>query len=70
MDRERAIQEIIEERGRQESLHPWTTLEQMPIILTEEFLEVIRALQGEGDIEEELVHVAAVCMRWLEKLGE
>ena len=40
----------------------------MAVVLTEEFLEVIRALQGEGSLKEELVHTASVCVRWLENL--
>jgi hypothetical protein len=40
----------------------------MIAVLTEEFLEVVRALQGEGDLKEELLHTASVCVRWLENL--
>jgi NTP pyrophosphatase (non-canonical NTP hydrolase) len=40
----------------------------MIAVLTEEFLEVVRALQGEGNLQEELVHTASVCVRWLENL--
>jgi hypothetical protein len=40
----------------------------MLAVLTEEFLEVVRALQGEGNLQEELVHTASVCVRWLENL--
>jgi NTP pyrophosphatase (non-canonical NTP hydrolase) len=39
---------------------------EMMTVLTEEFLEVVRAIQGEGSLREELVQVAAVCVRWLE----
>jgi NTP pyrophosphatase (non-canonical NTP hydrolase) len=39
---------------------------EMLAVLTEEFLEVVRAIQGEGSLREELVQVAAVCVRWLE----
>jgi NTP pyrophosphatase (non-canonical NTP hydrolase) len=35
-------------------------------VLVEEIGEIGRALQGEGDLSEELIHVAAVCIRWLE----
>lgn len=41
---------------------------EMIAVLTEEFLEVVRALQGEGNLQEELVHTASVCVRWLENL--
>jgi NTP pyrophosphatase (non-canonical NTP hydrolase) len=37
-------------------------------ILVEEMGEVGRALQGESDLAEELIHVAAVAVRWLEIL--
>lgn len=35
-------------------------------VLIEEIGEVGRALQGEGNLQEELIHVASVCVRWLE----
>jgi hypothetical protein len=41
---------------------------EMMTVLTEEFLEVIRALQGEGRLDEELLQVASVCIRWLENM--
>ena len=37
-------------------------------ILVEELGEVARALQGEGDLKEELVQTASVCVRWLEQI--
>jgi NTP pyrophosphatase (non-canonical NTP hydrolase) len=37
-------------------------------VLMEEIGEVAKALQGDGDLKEELVHSAAVCVRWLEYL--
>lgn len=40
----------------------------MLAVLTEEFLEVVRAIQGEGDLKEELIQTASVCCRWLENL--
>jgi hypothetical protein len=39
---------------------------EMMTVLTEEFLEVVRAVQGEGNLKEEIIQVAAVCVRWLE----
>lgn len=36
----------------------------------EEIGEVAKALQGDGDLKEELVHSAAVCVRWLEYLNK
>jgi NTP pyrophosphatase (non-canonical NTP hydrolase) len=40
----------------------------MPI-LVEEVGEVGTALQGEGDLQEELIHVASVCVKWLENFN-
>lgn len=37
-------------------------------VLVEETGEVARAMQGEGDLKEELIHTASVCVRWLERL--
>lgn len=37
-------------------------------VLVEEFGEVGKALQGEGDLKEELIQVASVAVRWLEQL--
>jgi NTP pyrophosphatase (non-canonical NTP hydrolase) len=61
---------IFTERYRQNILHPGNTLEDMLPVLIEEIGEVGRALQNEDrvNLEEELVHVAAVCVRWLELL--
>lgn len=44
----------------------WLT--DMLAVILEEVGEVGRALQGEGDLAEELTHVAAVAVRWLEAL--
>jgi hypothetical protein len=45
-------------------------IDQMEIlaVLIEEVGEVGKALQGEGDLKEELVHTASVCVRWLERI--
>jgi hypothetical protein len=37
-------------------------------VLIEEIGEVGSALQGDGNLEEELIHVASVCVRWLENI--
>lgn len=37
-------------------------------VLVEEIGEVGSALQGEGNLEEELIHVASTAVRWLEHL--
>lgn len=44
----------------------WLT--EMLAVLIEEVGEIGKALQGEGELKEELVQVAAVCCRWLENL--
>ena len=41
---------------------------EMLSVLIEEVGEVGTALQGEGDLKEELIQVASVCVRWLESL--
>ena len=35
-------------------------------VLVEEVGEIGRAIQGEGNLQEELIQVASVCVRWLE----
>jgi NTP pyrophosphatase (non-canonical NTP hydrolase) len=57
---------ILEERRRQDRLHRWNKKTNKLAILVEEVGEIAMALQGEGDLEEELVQLAAVCVRWLE----
>lgn len=37
-------------------------------ILAEEVGEVGSALQGDSDLQTELIHVASVCVRWLENM--
>lgn len=37
-------------------------------VLVEEIGEVARALQGDGNLEEELVQVASCAVRWLENI--
>lgn len=41
---------------------------EMLAVLIEEVGEVGKALQGEGDLNEELIQVASVCIRWLESI--
>ena len=41
---------------------------EMLSILVEEVGEVGTALQGSGDLKEELIQVASVCCKWLENL--
>ena len=39
---------------------------EMLAVLVKEIGEVARALQGEGNLEKELIQLASVCVRWLE----
>jgi NTP pyrophosphatase (non-canonical NTP hydrolase) len=68
MNQEIIIDAILEERRRQDRLHTWTNKTNRLAILAEEMGEIAAALQGEGSLEEELVQLAAVCVRWLEEL--
>jgi NTP pyrophosphatase (non-canonical NTP hydrolase) len=43
-------------------------LNEMLVVLMEEVGEVAKALQGDGDLEEELIQVASVCVRFLEHM--
>jgi hypothetical protein len=56
-------------KEHQEEIKTMTTIinnGEMLAVLVEEIGEIGRALQGEGDLSEELIHAAAVCIRWLE----
>ena len=74
---------IVEERARQDKIHPLCKLKkdqdtevqtmatiinngEMLAVLVEEIGEIARALQGEGNLEEEMIQAAAVIVRWLE----
>lgn len=59
---------ILQERLRQDQLHIWNKKTNRLAILVEEVGEIAAALQGDGDLEEELVQLAAVAVRWLESL--
>lgn len=66
------ISGIIDERLRQDNIHPDFPGEKRLAILMEEVGEVAKAIQN-GDIEnlkEELIQVASVCVRWLEHIIE
>lgn len=43
-------------------------MNEMLSVLVEEMGEVGKAMQGDGELEEELIQVAAVCCRWLENM--
>ena len=56
-------------KEHQEEIKTMTTIinnGEMLAVLIEEIGEIGRALQGEGNLSEELVQAAAVCIRWLE----
>ena len=59
---------ILQERARQDGLHEWNKKTNRLAILVEEVGEIAQALQGEGDLQEELMQLASVCVRWLEEL--
>lgn len=60
---------IINERKRQDILHPNNNKADYLAILIEEVGEVGQALQEQGlGLEEELIQIASVCVRWLEAL--
>jgi NTP pyrophosphatase (non-canonical NTP hydrolase) len=60
---------IIEERKRQDKLHPNNKKGDYLPILIEEVGEIGAALQGEGQLIEEIIQLAAVCVRWLEDIA-
>jgi NTP pyrophosphatase (non-canonical NTP hydrolase) len=64
------FEKIAKERARQECLHPMPKENYsdlyMHAVLTEEVGEVAKALQEGSNLEEEIIQVAAVCLRWLE----
>jgi NTP pyrophosphatase (non-canonical NTP hydrolase) len=68
MNQDIIIDAILQERRRQDILHIWNKKTNRLAILVEEVGEIAAALQGEGDVQEELVQLAAVCVRWLESL--
>jgi hypothetical protein len=68
MNQVEILNRIIQERKRQDILHPKNKLGAYPAILMEEVGEIGAALQGDGLLVEEIVQLAAVCVRWLEAL--
>jgi NTP pyrophosphatase (non-canonical NTP hydrolase) len=70
MDIVAIIRAILEERKRQDEIHPDNSVRDYLPILIEEIGEVGRALQN-NDYEnqkEELIQVGAVVVRWLQEL--
>jgi NTP pyrophosphatase (non-canonical NTP hydrolase) len=68
MDRDIIFDAIIQERSRQDGLHDWNRRTNRLSVLVEEVGEIAQALQGDGDLQEELMQLASVCVRWLEEL--
>jgi NTP pyrophosphatase (non-canonical NTP hydrolase) len=68
MERDLILDAIMQERLRQDQLHEWNNKTNVLAVLVEEVGEIAQALQGEGILEEEVVQLAAVCVRWLEHL--
>jgi NTP pyrophosphatase (non-canonical NTP hydrolase) len=67
-EQETIIDAILQERIRQDSLHEWDKKTNRLAILVEEVGEIASALQGDGDLEDELIQLASVCVRWLEEI--
>lgn len=68
MNQDLIVDAIIQERMRQDLLHTWNIKTNRLAVLVEEVGEIAQALQGEGSLEEELVQLSALCVRWLEEL--
>jgi NTP pyrophosphatase (non-canonical NTP hydrolase) len=60
------INRILRERSRQDKLHIWDADTNKMAVLAEELGEVAAAMQGQGNLQDELVQLAAVAIRWLE----
>jgi NTP pyrophosphatase (non-canonical NTP hydrolase) len=69
LNRKKIFEEIEKERDRQEKIHQIKNFDdrQYFTVLVEEIGEIAAALQGEGNLKEELIQAAAVCIRFLEK---
>jgi NTP pyrophosphatase (non-canonical NTP hydrolase) len=70
MQRSDIIEAIFLERYRQNILHPWNRYTPRLAVLVEELGEVGTALQDDDtdNLKEELIQLAALCVRWLEEL--
>ena len=67
MDKYEIWAHIANERFRQDTLHPTVGSDhELLAVLIEEVGEVSKAIQEKTNLTEELVHVAAVAIRWLE----
>lgn len=52
-----------------ETVKNYFLIQDMLAVLIEEVGEVGSALQGDGDLKEELIHVASTAVRWLENMN-
>lgn len=70
MNQVEILNAIVKERVRQDYLHPRNSKDEYLAILVEEVGEVATAIQlkDKDNLKEELIHIAAVCTRWLESL--
>ena len=70
MDQIEVFNSIRQERLRQDIKHSSNRVNDMLPILIEEVGEVGTAIQyqDQDNLKEELIHTAAVCVRWLEML--
>ncbi|HSW75678.1 MAG TPA: MazG nucleotide pyrophosphohydrolase domain-containing protein [Candidatus Saccharimonadales bacterium] len=70
MDQKEVFNSIRQERLRQDIKHSSNRVNDMLPILIEEVGEVGTAIQyqDQDNLKEELIHTAAVCVRWLEML--
>ena len=69
MNQQDIFERIKHERKRQDILHPDNKQGDYLAILIEEVGEVGAALQGDGILIDEIVQLAAVCVRWLEDIA-
>lgn len=70
MERTDIMAAIFIERYRQEAIHPKNELHDYLPIMIEEVGEIGTAIQNRDEInlKEELVQLAAICVRWLEAI--
>jgi NTP pyrophosphatase (non-canonical NTP hydrolase) len=72
MNRSDIMAAIFLERYRQDAIHPNNKPNEYFPILIEEVGEIGTAIQNKdvNNLKEEIIHVAAVCVRWLENIED
>lgn len=73
MSRDEIFHKIEMERDRQDTLHPeWHGDTHGLVVLAEEFGEIAKALyeNDKQELKDEIIQVAAVCVRWLENFDK